>query len=43
MRELGCEYIFSAGEIMNAEELGIQKLTEFEDGVSSWRVVLYKL
>ena len=43
MRELGCEYIFSAGEIMNAGELEIEKLAEFEDSVSSWKIVLYKL
>lgn len=43
MKEMGCEYIFSAGEILNAEELGLEFEKCFEDNVSSWRIWLYKL
>lgn len=43
MREMGCEYIFSAGEIMNAEELGLEMQECFQDNVSSWRIYLYQL
>ena len=43
MREMGCEYLFSAGEISNAEELGLEFQKCFEDNVSSWRIFLYQL
>lgn len=43
MKEMGCEYLFSAGEILNAEELGITPEKCFEDNVSSWRIWVYRL
>ena len=41
--ELGCEYIFSCGEIMGAEELGLQPMGYFETDESYWGVWLYGL
>lgn len=43
LRELGCEYIFSCGEILNAQELALELLGYFETEDSFWGVWLYEL
>ena len=43
LRELDCEYLFSCGEITNAEELGIGFLGYFETEDSYWGIWLYQL
>lgn len=43
LRELGCEYLFSCGEIMNAQELGMELLGYFETETSYWGIWLYQL
>ena len=43
LRELGCEYLFSAGEILDYEELGLDFLGYFETENSFWGVWLYGL
>jgi len=43
LRELGCEYIFSAGEILDSEEMGLVFLGYYETDTSYWGVWLYKL
>lgn len=41
--ELGCEYIFSAAEIADAAELGLEFLGYYETGESYWGIWLYEL
>jgi len=43
LRELGCEYLFSAGEILNAGELGLEFMGYYETEKSFWGVWLYQL
>lgn len=43
MKKLGCEYLFSGGEILNAEELGLELLGYFETEESYWGIWLYGL
>lgn len=43
MIQLGCEYLFSGGEILNAEELGLKPLGYFETEESYWGIWLYGL
>lgn len=43
MREMGCEYIFSAVEITDAQEYGLELEGCFESDSSWWRVWVYKL
>lgn len=43
LKELDCEYLFSCGEILNAEELGLELLGYFETETSYWGVWLYQL
>lgn len=43
LRELGCEYLFSCGEILNAEDLGLNSLGYFETESSYWGIWLYQL
>lgn len=43
LQELGCEYLFSCGEIQNAEELGLSYLGYYETPVSYWGIWLYQL
>lgn len=43
LRELGCEYIFSAGEILDGEEMGLTFMGCYETEESFWRVWLYRL
>lgn len=43
LKELNCEYLFSCGEILNAEELGMEFLGYFETEKSYWGIFLYKI
>ena len=43
LRDLGCEYLFSCGEIKNAEELGLTFMGSFTTDKSYWSVWLYEL
>lgn len=43
LSELGCEYIFSAGEILDSEAMGLTFLGYYETDTSFWGVWLYKL
>lgn len=43
LKGLGCEYIFSSGEIGNAKELGMECMGYFETESSYWGVWLYRV
>lgn len=43
LKELGCDYIFSCGEIAGAEKLGLEPMGYFETQDSYWGVWLYGL
>lgn len=43
LRELGCEYIFSAVDISNYGELGIVYINEYTTADSYWKIRVYKL
>lgn len=43
LTELDCEYIFSAGEILDSGEMGLEFLGYFETDTSYWGIWLYKL
>lgn len=43
LRELNCEYIFSAGEILDCEKMGLTFLGYYETDSSYWGVWLYQL
>lgn len=43
LKELNCEYLFSCGEIVNAEELGLELLGYYETEKSYWGIWLYKI
>ena len=43
LSNLGCEYIFSAGEIVDCEEMGLSFLGYYETENSFWGIWLYKL
>lgn len=43
LRDLGCEYLFSCGEIRNADELGITLIGYYETNSSYWGVWLYRI
>ncbi len=43
LRDLGCEYLFSCGEIRNAQELGLSLMGCYETESSYWRVWLYQV
>lgn len=43
LRELDCEYIFSAGEILDHEEMGLTFLGYYETDSSYWGIWLYQL
>lgn len=43
LSDLGCEYIFSAGEIVDCEEMGLSFLGYYETENSFWGIWLYKL
>ena len=41
LRELGCEYLFSGGEILCAGELGLEFMGYYETEKSYWGIWLY--
>ncbi len=41
LEDLGCEYLFSGGEILCAEELGLELMGYFETEESYWGIWLY--
>lgn len=43
LRDLDCGYLFSCGEILNAEELGMELLGYFETETGYWGVWLYQI
>ena len=43
LRELDCEYIFSAGEIQDYEKMGLTFLGYYKTDSSYWGVWLYQL
>lgn len=43
LKSLNCEYLFSCGEILNAEETGLELMGYFETEESYWGVWLYKI
>ena len=43
LKELGCEYLFSCGEIRNADELELQLIGYYETETSYWGVWLYEI
>lgn len=43
LKALGCEYLFSCGEILNGAELNLEFVGYFETETSYWGVWLYKL
>ena len=43
LKELDCEYLFSCGEILNAEELGLELMGYYETETSYWGIWLYKI
>lgn len=43
MREMGCEYLFSAADITCAEELGLEPIGVFESETSWWKIWVYRL
>lgn len=43
LRKLGCEYLFSGGEIIDAEDMGLEFLGYFDTEKSYWGIWLYYL
>lgn len=43
LKELGCDYIFSAGEIVDYEEMGLDFLGYYTTDTSYWGIWLYQL
>lgn len=43
LKSLGCEYLFSGGEILDAEERGLRFLGYYETDTSYWGIWLYEL
>jgi len=43
LKDLDCEYLFSCGEIENAEELNLEFMGYYETESSYWGVWLYKV
>lgn len=43
LRALGCEYLFSGGEILDAEAMGLTSMGYFETDNSYWGIWLYAL
>ncbi len=42
-KEMGCEYLFSGLEILNAEKIGLEFLDCFETENSYYKIWLYRL
>ncbi|MCM1326235.1 MAG: DUF6044 family protein [Bacteroidales bacterium] len=43
LKEIGCEYLFSCGEILNAEKMGLSFMGYHETESSYWGIWLYRL
>lgn len=43
MKELGCEYLFSAAEIDNYQDLNLEYESTFTNDVSYWEIWVYKI
>ncbi|MCM1187380.1 MAG: DUF6044 family protein [Lachnoclostridium sp.] len=43
LKEIGCEYLFSCGEILNAEKMGLSFMGYYETKSSYWGIWLYRL
>ena len=43
LKELNCDYIFSAVEVINAKDLKLELLRKSDDPESAWDVYIYKL
>lgn len=43
LRELGCEYLFSGGEILDAADMGLELMGYYETEKSYWGIWLYQL
>lgn len=43
LRNLGCEYLFSGGEILDAQQMGLTSMGYFETEDSYWGIWLYAL
>ena len=43
LKELDCEYIFSAGEILNPEQYGLVNMGYFENEDSYWGIYVYEI
>ena len=43
MKDLNCQYIFSAGEICDSEEYGLSLLDYFEDESAFWNIWVYEV
>ena len=43
LRNLGCEYLFSGAEIVNAEEMGLALIGYYETKSSYWGIWLYEI
>ena len=40
---LGCEYLFSGGEIVDAERMGLESMGYYETETSFWGIWLYRI
>lgn len=43
LKELGCEYLFAGGEILDSEKLGLEFMGYYETEKSYWGVWLYRI
>ncbi len=43
LKALGCEYLFSGGEIVDAERMGLESMGYYETETSFWGIWLYRI
>ena len=43
LKDLGCEYLFSGGQILDASRMNLEELGNFKTKDSYWRIWLYRL
>lgn len=43
LKDLGCEYLFSGGQILDASHMNLEELGNFKTKDSYWRIWLYRL
>lgn len=43
LKELNCQYIFTAGRIVDCEAYGLKEFGEFTDSESYWRIFVYEI